>query len=65
MRAPKARAAEPALVENADEIDDHILAAKALLELRLVVNVAILHTSPGSTSKCLCSSRSRDNTVTR
>ena len=42
MRAPKAGAAEPALVQDPDQIDDHILAAQTLRELCLVVNVAVL-----------------------
>ena len=65
MGAAKAAAAEAALIEDADQIDHDVLAAEALAQLRFLVHIAILEGEPGSTSKCLCCSRSRDSAVTR
>ena len=53
MRAAKASAAETALVEDADEIDDDVLATKALAELRLLVDVAVLQCEAGQHQQVL------------
>ncbi len=51
--ATEAVAAEAALVQDADEIDHHFLAAKPLGELRLVVDVAILQRQAGQHQQVL------------
>ena len=41
VRAAKAGAAKSALVEDADQVDHDVLAAKLLAQLRFIVDVAI------------------------
>ena len=53
MGATKAPAAETALIEDTDEIDDDVLAAKALAELRLLVDVAVLERQAGQHQQVL------------
>src|SRR5580704_17767661 len=53
MGAAEAGAAEAALVENADEIDDDVLAAESLAQLRFLVNIAVLQCEAGQHQQVL------------
>src|ERR1700679_1585469 len=53
MGAAEAGAAEAALVEDADEIDDDVLAAESLAQLRLLIHIAVLQCEPGQHQQVL------------
>ena len=53
VRATETAAAESALVEDADQVDHGVLAAKPLAELRFLVDVAVLQREPGQDQKVL------------
>ena len=53
MRASEPRAAESALIEDADEIDHDIFAAEALAQLRGRVHLAVLQGQAGQHQEML------------
>src|ERR1700721_1923970 len=53
MRAAETGAAEAALVEDADEIDDDVLAAESLAQLRFLIHIAVLQREPGQHQQVL------------
>ncbi len=46
MGTAEAGAAESAFIEDAHQIDHHILAAKALAQLRFLIHIAVLEVEP-------------------
>ena len=53
MRTAKATAAEAAFIQDADEVDDHVLAAKVFAQLGFVVDVAVLQGESGQYEQVL------------